>query len=810
MKHNGRESLEVNRIMSQNDLVGQRLGKYEIRAEIGKGGMGVVFLGYDPDLDRRVAIKVLAPHLVWEESFVERFLREARAAARLNHPNLVTIHDVGQQGQWYYFVMEYLEGQTLAEIVQQRGTLSLNKTMSILRSLADALDYAHSQGLVHRDIKPANVVVASTGRVVLTDFGIARAAQETGLTRTGTVVGTPQYMSPQQARGEEVDYRTDIYSLGIVAYQLLSGRVPFKGETPHAVLHQQIYEPPPTIKQVRPDLPAGIGPVLAQVLAKEPAERYPSVGAFVQALGQALSEQAANRSVCARPAPQPRRAMPTSPKLLAGVAILLLLVLVAAVFFVLLGDNLPSAEELSLLPTSGVPPGPTVALKPTKVSPQATALPLPASTHTTLYQVEAGDTVSLYATDLQGSGPHLLVSGADAVSPRISPDGTRVAVGVKRDDLYTVYLMNPDGSARQTLTSDRTFAAAYFSDDGKKIRLYARDAVEGANTSGYKYDLAVMDSNGSNPVTLVNQADYASSSWTADGKRLALSVKRGDAYSLYVVGSDGSGQQTISDGHEASYNARLSDDGRWLCYQTYDGETRRFYLSKPDGSQSVELFSGFYSAWPFFSPSGDNLLINLVQTQGDLEELYAVDTGSGQSWRLIAGENLSDISFSPDETWVGAEVKQGGLYRIQLFSIDGAQQKEIVGPGEGADWYASVDFSPDGRRLLVRLGYRETGTTDLYVMNVDGGQRVELVHRADWPVSAAFTPDGESIIFDSNRDGGRTVYVSGADGSQPQKLIDGFKPMVAGGRPAVMYSPRPMPRSTATPVPTTQAEPSND
>ena len=237
--------------MAKN-MIGTRLGKYEIQAEIGKGGMGVVYLGYDPMLDRQVAVKVLAPHLVWEPGFVERFLREARAAARLKHASLVTIYDVGQEGDWYYFVMEYLEGQTVSQIIRQKGALTNEQVLYVLRRLADALDYAHSCGLVHRDVKPANIIVSPAGQVTLTDFGVARAAQETRLTSTGSLLGTPQYMSPEQAQGEVVGHHTDIYSLGVVAYEMLTGRAPFGATTPHAVLHQLIYDPPPPVCSRRP------------------------------------------------------------------------------------------------------------------------------------------------------------------------------------------------------------------------------------------------------------------------------------------------------------------------------------------------------------------------------------------------------------------------------------------------------------------------------------------------------------------------------------------------------------------------------
>jgi predicted Ser/Thr protein kinase len=292
-------------------LVGRRLGKYEIQAEIGKGGMGVVYQGYDPLLDRKVAIKVLAPHLVREPGYVERFLREAQSAARLKHPGIVTIYDVGHdqsdRENWYYIVMEYLEGQALAQILRQRGALPNDQVLAIVRRLGEALDCAHHYGLVHRDVKPGNIVVDAAGHATLTDFGVARAAGRATLTRAGALLGTPQYMSPEQAQGEGVDHRTDIYSLGVVAYEMLTGQVPYGATTPHAILHQLIYEPPPSVRSRRPDLPAEVDQVLAVVLAKNSANRYETASSFAEALGQALAGKMRPAGAStARPASPPK------------------------------------------------------------------------------------------------------------------------------------------------------------------------------------------------------------------------------------------------------------------------------------------------------------------------------------------------------------------------------------------------------------------------------------------------------------------------------------------------------------------------
>jgi serine/threonine protein kinase len=290
--------------MDQNNLVNTKLGKYEIRAVIGRGGMGEVYRGYDPFLDRHVAIKVLSPNLAGDIRSVERFLREARAAARLRHPNIVTIYDVGQEAGSYYFVMEYLEGQTLTELIRQHGQLSPGETLAILTPLSEALEHAHQSGLIHRDIKPANIIISPDGQATLTDFGIAQAAQETRLTLSGSIVGTPEYMSPEQAKGLEVSVATDQYSLAVVAYEMLSGRAPFKADSTMALLYKITQEPPPPVREMRPELPAGVEWVLNKGLSKNPGDRYATVTAFVETLGRALE---------ASPAPPPVRPMSPQP-----------------------------------------------------------------------------------------------------------------------------------------------------------------------------------------------------------------------------------------------------------------------------------------------------------------------------------------------------------------------------------------------------------------------------------------------------------------------------------------------------------------
>jgi hypothetical protein len=269
-------------------MIGQALGKYQLQAEIGRGGMGIVYRGYDPALRRPVAIKLLPQQLTYDSQFVQRFQQEAILAASLRHPGIVTIHDVGEQAGVYYIVMEYLEGTTLEALLARQGALTPTQAARIVRQLADALDYAHGRGVIHRDIKPANIMVSPEGRATLMDFGLVRAAEGTSLTRSGVVMGTPEYMSPEQALGEPVDGRSDVYSLGIVLYKMLSGKVPFSRSTPYAITYAHIHEPPPPLRQARADLPASMEAVVDRTLAKRPAERYGRAGLLADDLEAAV------------------------------------------------------------------------------------------------------------------------------------------------------------------------------------------------------------------------------------------------------------------------------------------------------------------------------------------------------------------------------------------------------------------------------------------------------------------------------------------------------------------------------------------
>jgi len=280
---------------TEDPLLGQTLAeKYLIEKLIKTGGMGSVYLGKHVLMDKRVAIKVLRPSLAVDDDVVARFSREAKAASRISHPHAVTVTDFGEDEHGVVFlVMEYLDGLTLKEIIKSEGPMALDRVVEIVRQVSGALDAAHQQGVVHRDLKSDNVMLSQTNGgdwAKVLDFGIAKIQQPQGvrdidITAPNLVIGTPQYMSPEQcSQSGPIDARSDIYSLGIIVFEMLAGRVPFTGESPTVIMMKQVQDDPPSILEARPGLPASMGEVVARALAKQPAERFQSAGDFYKAV----------------------------------------------------------------------------------------------------------------------------------------------------------------------------------------------------------------------------------------------------------------------------------------------------------------------------------------------------------------------------------------------------------------------------------------------------------------------------------------------------------------------------------------------
>jgi serine/threonine-protein kinase len=301
------------------ELVG---GRFELEELVGEGGMSSVYRAYDSELERRVAVKILHEHYSSDPEYVERFRREARAIARLAHPNVVTVIDRGEWHGRQYIVFEHVAGENLKAIVAREGPLPIHEALELSIQVGRALAFAHELGIVHRDVKPHNVLVDAGGTAKVTDFGIARTVDvDDALTQTGTVLGTGLYISPEQARGERGDERSDQYSFGVVMYELLTGDVPYRGDTLMAVAMRHVRDPVPHVREKRPEVPARVDAVVARTMAKQPSDRYPSLEDVLEALERCRlpgpddtwpvdDDEAQTRLVASAPASAPEQPAP--------------------------------------------------------------------------------------------------------------------------------------------------------------------------------------------------------------------------------------------------------------------------------------------------------------------------------------------------------------------------------------------------------------------------------------------------------------------------------------------------------------------
>jgi serine/threonine-protein kinase len=329
----------------------EKIGRYEIRSELGRGGMATVYRGYDPRFDREVAIKVLPREMLHDPQFRSRFERELKVVAGLEHPSIVPVYDVGDEDGQPYFVMRYMPGGSLADEIK-KGKFSLEDTARIINRIAQALTYAHKKGIIHRDLKPDNILFDSAGEPFISDFGIAKLPQSAGSLTGSGIIGTPAYMSPEQARGNAIDSRSDVYGLGVIVYQMLSGEQPYKADTPMGVAVKHITDPVPEILKVQPSLPAGVDTIIRSAMAKDREQRYPTPTDLARSLNDTAFARDAEPTIT----PAKRAIAPSSPRLRPAFAVLGGIVVLALAGFFALRNVRGPAES-----TNGIPTDPPAA-----------------------------------------------------------------------------------------------------------------------------------------------------------------------------------------------------------------------------------------------------------------------------------------------------------------------------------------------------------------------------------------------------------------------------------------------------------------
>jgi serine/threonine-protein kinase len=543
-------------------------GRYTVERELARGGMATVHLALDPRHQRHVAIKVLREELTAALG-AERFLKEIAVTASLQHPHILPLFDSGSAGGLLYYVMPYVEGETLRSRLAREGPLPVNEAVRLAREIADALDHAHARGVVHRDVKPENVLLQG-GHALVADFGIALAIQEAGgerITRTGLALGTPQYMAPEQASGErEIDARADVYALGAVLYEMLAGEPPFAAPTAQAVYSRVLTEVPTPVIARRRDVPPWVNAAVNRALEKKPIDRYPSAGAFAAALVAPALHEAGNGV-------HGRRGRYLS------VATTAKLVVAALGIGVFAGWSLARSQVVA----NGIETaqGPIIQR------------PSPLDVRTWLPD---GQGLSLAVMDRAGRVQQT-IPASRPWTPRFSPDGRRVAYGAFGEGRSSsdVFVTTLDGKATQRLTDDDNDSNdPQWSPDGRTVG-YSASAPEGK-------DVVVQRTDEGTARPLARRAgNQFPSDWLPDGSGLLLTDDSMNGnQDIWIQPTDGSPARSFlgTDANESA--ARVSPDGRWVAFTSNESGRDEVYVQsypKPGYRMRISVAGGRHPVW---------------------------------------------------------------------------------------------------------------------------------------------------------------------------------------------------------------------
>ncbi len=661
-------------------MIGQTIGQYTILELVGEGGMGVVYKAQDNKLNRIVALKFLPHHL--EKGTVEqsRFLQEAQAAAVLNHPHICVIHDVREEEGKQFIVMEFVEGKTIRETIQQ-GPMKIDTAVGYAIQIAEALEEAHGKGIVHRDIKADNIMINSGNQIKVMDFGLAKLKGSLKLTRTSSTVGTLAYMAPEQIQGGEVDPRSDIFALGVLFYEMLSGHLPFRGEHEAAMMYSIINEDPQPIQKYRDDISSELDHILNRALEKNPEERYQTVKEMAIDLRRAKkdSTRVVRTSSMYQTPPQqeavaePTKALPSKKRMRLGLGALAILIVLLALAYFIVGKN----------SASSYPPMKTIAF--------------------TSFRGYAGE-------------------------PSFSPEGNSIAF-------------------------------AWNGDQGNNFDIYVKLIDAGA------------------PLRLTNDpANEGDPAWSPDGRYIAFSRGVDGGTSYFIIPSLGGNERKIAEVVSSGVGVDYSPDGKSLVVSASDdpGEPNHIILVSIETGQKKKLTSpdknGFYGdTGPKFSPDGSLIAYTKSFSIGRAE-LYTIPSGGGEEKRLTFDNLVVDgKAWTGDGREIVFSSNRGGNLTMWRIPSEGGSPMPIPSSGENV---TSIAIGKKGNNLAYS---REAVNMDIWRMDlgVSTSSRkppTELISSTQSQVEPQYSPDGQYIVFSSNRSGSVEVWVCHSDGTNPVQL----------------------------------------
>ncbi|MCS6836367.1 MAG: protein kinase [Anaerolineae bacterium] len=698
-----------------DELIGKDIGGYEVLRLIGQGGMARVYLARQQSMNRQVALKVLPRQFLDDETYLQRFNREVRIVSQLEHRNILPVHGYGEFEGQPYIVMRYMPSGSLDDLLRD-GPMSLEACADLLSQIAPALDYAHSKDVLHRDLKPSNILRDETGGYYLTDFGIAKLGNSGGgntITTQG-VVGTPSYMSPEQAQGKPIDGRSDIYALGVMLFEMTTGRRPFEAETPYGVAVKQVTLPPPKPRNLNPQIPPAVEAVILRALDKDPARRYPSATALCEAFIQAMQPQA-QPTISATPAPMPASEhVPTisTPS--------------SAVY------QQPYAAPY-LAPSTPVPPyayPSSVALPPT---PRAQERPNPWNgvlfggavgcfflliaalaaliAATLVLSTEGGapepddssapETLPNVGIAARATATTTLIPAPTLLLASVTPSPTRAAWPASLSDVSgkIVYHAVGPGGGNDIWLYDLDAGSARRLTDGPRDNMYPVPSPDGrwiafqSNRDG-DFEIFVMDTDGGDLRQLTNNnfTDRVPQ-WTPDSQAIIYSAdaKRDGLHDLYRVSLSGGEPELVYSSEERKTHARFSPDGRHIVFTTSrePNNWRTWEIGRLDLETGEFVYltqNETRDASPVYSQDGSTILHLSLRNGSNGVALMNAD---GSKQRMLYNTRADEwaASYSPDERFIVFTSGDSNNYQLWLMTADGRDAIQLTLNGGSYGWW---------------------------------------------------------------------------------------------------------------------------